>query len=65
MNRDYCLVPQYKLSGGIGGCGNPTRFVARHEDDEKASVFACGKHIAAALGQRPGKWIVVAVEQKN
>lgn len=66
-----CLYPMYKgrsgIDGGsgiIGGCGAPTKFVARHENEDTASIFACGKHLAASL-DKPGVYIVVAVKKEK
>jgi hypothetical protein len=62
MNRAFCM---HEGRGGWG-CGNPTRFIARHESEDTASVFACGKHIAAELETHTDdRWIVVVVNKKG
>jgi hypothetical protein len=47
-----------------GGCGHPTRFIARLESEPTASIFVCGKHLAAALTNTMERYIVVAVADK-
>ena len=56
MNTSFCC---HDYEGY--GCGNPTRFVARHEDEPEASIFVCGKHLAAALTKTEGRYLVVTV----
>lgn len=53
--------------GYVGGkygkyqCGNPVRFIARHENTETADIFVCGKHLAATLSNTEGVYIVKSV----
>jgi hypothetical protein len=52
--------------GGKYGCGNPPRFVARHDEPgQTVSIVACGKHIAAALesADKDGRFIVAVIQK--
>jgi hypothetical protein len=63
MSISHCCYvgPHYEN----GGCNHPTRFIARLESEPKASIFVCGKHLAAALNSTMERYIVVAVADQH
>ena len=64
MIQEYC---KGKPDNPTAGCGSPVAFVARRESEKVASVFVCGKHLAAALKDVPvsylDRWIVTVVRR--